>query len=102
MLETLFGIESNSAITILGVLSFASSVIVEVLKNVLPKKFPTKLLTIIVSLLISIVFVLGFVGISFKLVIGAIFMGFVVAFVSMNGFDTFKDLKNRFVKGGEE
>ena len=72
------------------------TVIVEVLKQMLPKAVPTKIVTIVVSLIvcIAVLFVSG--TIEPAQVIGAIFGSFVVAFISMNGYDSLKSICDRF------
>ena len=72
------------------------SLITEVLKNLLPKKFPTKLLVMIISLILTIGFVLLFGGVSVINGIYGAVGSFIVSFVSMYGWDSFKELYNRF------
>lgn len=96
----------NSAllIGILGMLAFAVSVIVEVTKEIPGiKKMPTKLLVIIVSLLVTVVSLFIYAAYAAIIVLWyyvalAIFAAFVVAYISMYGWDTLKELKDRFVK----
>lgn len=86
----------------IGLLATLVSIVVQVLKGVLPQKFPTQLLTLIVSVIATVLAVIVMGGLSFTSVLGGIFGSFVVAFVSMNGFDTLKDLFTRYkYKGGE-
>lgn len=91
-------------IGILGVLAFAVSLIVEVLKE-LPgvKKIPTKAFVIITSLVVTVVALLIYVAYAgipllWYYVVLAVFAAFVVAYISMYGWDTLKELKDRFVK----
>lgn len=91
-------------IGILGALAFAVSLIVEVLKE-LPgvKKIPTKAFVIITSLVVTVVALLIYVAYAgipllWYYVVLAVFAAFVVAYISMYGWDTLKELKDRFVK----
>jgi len=91
---------------ILGVvmaMSFLVNIIVQMTKGFIP--IPTKMWCILVS--VSVVMASLFVGISFHIVnlsaasvILSLIGSFIVAFISMYGFDTFKDLWQRF-KAGE-
>ena len=91
-------------IGILGALAFAVSLIVEVLKE-LPgiKKIPTKLLVIIISLIVTVVALFAYsamqgITVLWYYVVLAVFAAFVVAYISMYGWDTLKELKDRFIK----
>lgn len=91
-------------IGILGVLAFAVSLITEMLKD-LPgiKKMPTKAFVILVSLIVTVaalLIYLAYAGIPllWYYIALAIFAAFVVAYISMYGWDTLKELKDRFVK----
>lgn len=96
MLEFITGIAGTNALGVLGILTFMTTIIVEVLKNIITEEFPTKLLTIIVSFVVTIVFVIVFCEISLKSIILGVFGSFIVSFVSMNGFDSLKDIYSRF------
>ena len=88
----------NSLLGYVGLLATLVSIIVQILKGVLPQSFPTQLLTLIVSLITTVLAVIVFGGATLTTIFGS----FVVAFVSMNGFDTLKDLFTRYkYKGGE-
>lgn len=96
MIESILGISIGTLLGTVGGLAFIVSLITEVLKSWLPKKFPTKLLVIIISLILTIGFVLLFGGVSvINGVYGAI-GSFIVSFVSMYGWDSFKELYDRF------
>lgn len=96
MIESILGISIGTLLGTVSGLAFIVSLITEVLKNLLPKKFPTKLLVMIISLILTIGFVLLFGGVSvINGVYGAI-GSFIVSFVSMYGWDSFKELYNRF------
>lgn len=86
----------------LGILVFATAVIVEVLKKILPDKIPTQILTIIVSILCAIGITLCLPEITIAALIKGVFTGFAAAFISMNGFDTFKNLYTRFTFKNED
>lgn len=88
---------------ILVVSAFIVSIIVQLTKGIVP--LPTKAWVIIVSH-ITVILALT-IAISFELVKITVgnallcFLGsFLVAYVAMYGFDTFKDLWNRLVNGG--
>lgn len=87
----------------LSVMSFLTLLVVQTLKQIVPKKFPTQLLTVIVALLIAIILPMVIPGavITVASVITSIFNGFVIAFISMNGFDSLKDIWDR-VKSNKE
>ncbi len=80
----------------LGALAAIVNVIVELSKAFIPKKVPTQLVTIIVSLIVCLAFVFLFCEIGIKTIILGIFMTPIVAFTSMNGFDTLTKLWKRF------
>lgn len=96
MLEFITGQTGMNSLGVLGILTFMVTIIVEVLKNIIPETFPTKLLTIIVSFITTIIFVIIFCGVSIKLIVLGVFGSFIVAFISMNGFDSIKEIYNRF------
>lgn len=101
MIESILGVSIGTLLGTVGGLAFIVSLITEVLKSWLPKKFPTKLLVMIVSLILTIGFVLLFGGVSvINGVYGAV-GSFIVSFVSMYGWDSFKELYNRFRYGKE-
>lgn len=92
ILTTLMG---GTILASAGGLAAMVAVIVQVLKNLLPKGFPTKYLTMIVSLFV----VFGFIAVTSTFtaptIIGGIFSSFIISFISMFGFDTFKELVER-------
>lgn len=96
MLETLFGLSIGISLSDLGALTALTTIIVEVLKNVLPKKFPTKALTIIVALTLTLIFGIMSFGSAVSSIVISALAGFIVAFISMNGFDSLKEIWNRF------
>ncbi len=91
-------------IGVLGALAFAVSLITEMLKD-LPgvKKVPTKALVIVVSLIVTVaalVVYTAYAGIRFQwyYIVPAVFAAFVAAYIAMYGWDTLKELKDRFIK----
>ena len=97
---TALGLGTLSA---LSVMAFLTMIVVEVLKQIVPKKFPTKALTVIVALLIAVIVPLLAPGavVSFAFIATNVLNGFIVAFISMNGFDSLKDIWER-VKGKDD
>ena len=91
------------ALSSLSIMAFLTILIVEVLKNVVPKKFPTQILTIIVAIIVAVIIPLLAPGavVTFATIAAGILNGFIVAFISMNGFDSLKDIWER-VKGKDE
>ena len=97
---------TNDLSTILGVImaiAFLVNIIVQLTKGIIP--IPTKLWCIIVS--VFVMATLLFVAVSMQLIkfnacyiILSLFGSFIVAFIAMYGFDTFKELWERF-KAGE-
>lgn len=99
-MEALLSLGGGSVLGLVGILAAATAIIVEVLKAVLPKSFPTKILAMIVSFVVVLGYTFVFGTVTVASVILAIFGGFVVSFISMFGFDQFKEIINRFT-GGE-
>ncbi len=106
MIETMLGTSAGSVLGIAGTLAAINTIIVEVLKNVLPKKIPTKLVAMISAIIVVFGYIFIFGTITPQSIILGILGGFVVAFISMFGFDSLKDVFERFkVKeesGGEK
>ncbi len=100
-MEILATFGGSSALGLVGIFAAATAIIVEVLKAIIPKSFPTKALTMIVSFIVVLGYTIVFGTITVSSIILAIFGGFVVSFVSMFGFDSFKEIVNRFT-GGEK
>lgn len=96
MLESIFGIDTDTTIADLGVLATITTLIVQVLKKKLPSKFPTKILTIIVGIIVSFIVSLLYCGTLLKAAAMGVLMGIVVAYVAMNGFDSIKSIYDRF------
>lgn len=92
-------------ISILGLLAFGVNLIVEMIKEIGPlKNVPTKSVAIVVSFLVCIlgsIFYINYAGIQISLgvLIPSILLGtFPVAYIAIFGYDTFKELLDRFNK----
>lgn len=96
MIELLMSMGSSGILALLGGLASTTSVIVEFLKKILPQSFPTKALAIIVSLIVTLGFTLLTYGVTIETIVVGILGSFVVSFISMYGWDTFKDIIERF------
>ena len=89
---------------LVGILAFIVSIIIEVIKNIGPmKKVPTQLVTIIISIVICTVGYIAYASYSkmpltWYYIFAAFISSFIVAYVSMFGFDTLKELYERFHK----
>ena len=75
-------------------LVFATTILVEVVKNLFPK-VPTNIVAVIVSLIVTILAVLILcavleITIMWYYAVGAVLLGIFVAYASMFGFDKFK------------
>ena len=95
---------SFAIIGVLGTLAFMVSLITELLKD-MPgiKKLPTKAFVILVSLVVTVAALLIYVAYAHVMLLWyyvalAVFAAFVVAYIAMYGWDTLKELKDRFVK----
>lgn len=94
----------NYASIILGILfafSIAVNLIVEVVKRLVPK-VPTDLVVFVVSIALTVLalFILAEVltiTVMWHYAVGAVFMGFIVAYIAMNDFDKFTALWNRLM-----
>lgn len=96
MLEKILGISMNTTVADLAALAALTSIIVQVLKKIIPSKFPTQALVIIVALFITILASVMVYGILFKTFVIGLISGFVVAFISMEGFDSLKNIWTKF------
>lgn len=105
MFDTLLNANAGSTLGLAGTLTAINIIVVEVLKAILPKKIPTKIVTIISAMVIAISYMFIFDAISLQNGFIGIVSGFVIAFISMYGFDSLKDILNRFKvkdEGGEK
>jgi len=95
-------LNTSKILALIGGLSFIVTVIIEVIKNVkFLEKVPTQLVTIIVSILICTIGYIAYASYSGMLItwyyiFAAFISSFVVSYVSMFGFDTLKELYDRF------
>lgn len=96
MLETLFGVSTGNVLGVIGILAAIVSIITEVLKKIIPESFPTKALVMIISLFITLGFILIFCTINVKMISLGIVGSFVVSFISMYGWDSFKEIITKF------
>ncbi|MEE0930591.1 MAG: ribonuclease [Acutalibacteraceae bacterium] len=89
-------------ITALGVLAFLVSVITQVTKEIgVLKKIHTSLQVTVLSVVLTVVAYFAYVSYSgiaiiWYMVVGAVIAGFIVAFVSMFGWEKLYELYNRF------
>lgn len=95
-METMLDMSAGSVLGITGTLAAINTIIVEVLKNILPKKVPTKIVAMISAMVVVLGCIFLFGVITPQSIILGIFGGFVVAFISMFGFDSLKDIFDRF------
>ena len=89
-------------IAVAAVLAFVVNITVQLTKEIIP--LPTQLWTVAVSLVVTIASACaaaerGVMEMTSGLVVGAIAVSFVIAYISMYGFDMFKNLWNRFKDG---
>ena len=96
MFEVFIGMSTGNVLGAIGILAAIVSIITELFKNIIPKSFPTKALVMITSLIITLGFMLIFCAISVKMIVLGIIGSFVVAFISMYGWDTFKEIIIKF------
>ena len=95
---------SFAVVGILGALAFMVSLITELLKD-MPgiKKMPTKAVVILVSLVVTVAALLIYAAyvnavLLWYYVALAVFAAFIVAYIAMYGWDTLKELKDKFIK----
>lgn len=96
MLEKILGISMNTTVADLAALAALTSIIVQVLKKIIPSKFPTQALVIIVALFITTLASVMVYGILLKAFAIGLISGFVVAFISMEGFNSLRNIWTRF------
>lgn len=92
----------NILLGIVMLISFAVNIIVQLTKGFVP--IPTKLWAIVVSafVMVSVMYIgatYGAVQIDFAVIAASLLGSFIVAYIAMYGFDTLKDLWQRFEKG---
>lgn len=91
----LTSLTAGTTLGVLGALSALTNIIVELIKGYLPK-VPTKIVTLIVAIIVCLVYAIMEMGFVVPTLVFGIFGGFVVAYAAMNGFDTIKDISDRF------
>lgn len=96
MIEQFLGITIGFSIADIGVLAALVTIIVEVLKQVFPKELPTQILTTCTSLFASLLMCFSFYQVTASSIFLGLILGFIVAFVSMKGFDALKEVITRF------
>lgn len=96
MIEKFLGITTGFSIVDIGVLAALVTIIVEVLKQILPKAFPTQILATGISILTSLLACFSFYQVNPESIFLGTILGFIVAFVSMKGFDSLKEIIMRF------
>lgn len=91
-------------LAIIGVLAFLVSVITQVFKGVsVFSKIPTDILVFVLSIGLTVVAFIAYMqyvqqAILWYMILAAIIAGFIVAFVSMYGWEKFSELWKRFNK----
>lgn len=98
---------TGTTLGVLGGLAAIVNIVVQLIKDYFPK-VPTKIVTIIVAIIVCIVYTaLTMKTMNGTVVLFGIFGGLIVSYAAMNGFDTIKELSERFTinikeKGGED
>lgn len=93
---------------VIGVLAFVVSVITQVFKGVgALAKIPTDILVFVLSIVLTVIAYVAYMDyiqqtVNWYMFIVAVIAGFMVAFVSMYGWEKFSELWKRFVKGKKE
>ena len=87
---------------VLMALSFVVNIIVQLTKGVVP--LPTKLWCVLVAVTVDIATLFGITGLGFieinaGYILFSIIGSFIVSYIAMYGFDTFKELWKRFKEG---
>lgn len=90
-------------ISIVGVLAMFISIVVQLTKDFIPKAIPTKLYVLVLSIVVTVVSVLclfSYKGleVKFYIIVGCVALGFIVAFITMYGWEELKSIKDRFIK----
>lgn len=85
------------ALAVVGVLVALVNIITEVLKKVLWDKLPTNILAVCVSMVLTLIAFFAWCSITgtpilWYYVVGAIVLGFLVAYAAMFGFDKLKEV----------
>lgn len=85
------------ALTVVGVLVALVNIITEVLKKALWDKLPTNILAVCVSMVLTLIAFFAWATITgtpvlWYYVVGAVVLGFLVAYAAMFGFDKLKEV----------
>jgi hypothetical protein len=88
--------ELSTILSIVGVLVVLTNIITQVLKKVLWDKMPTNILVVIISMVLTLAAFFFYcqtntIAIMWYGVVGAIVLGFLVAYAAMFGFDKLKE-----------
>ena len=98
---------TGTTLGVLGGLAAIVNIVVQLIKDYFPK-IPTKIVTMIVAIIVCTIYTaLTMKAFNGTVVLFGIFGGLVVSYTAMNGFDTIKELSERFSidikdKGGED
>ena len=81
--------------------AFVTMIIVQMIKDIdVLKKIPTKLVAIVVAMLVNFaVLAIEETVLTAGVVCYTILSGFIIAYIAIYGFDTFKALKDKFMNG---
>lgn len=99
-MEVLLQLVGPSPLGIIVVMAVIVSVITQVLKNILPERLRTRVLVLFVSIFVVFGYSLATLPITAVMIFNSICSSFIVAFISMFGFDSLKDVIKR-CGGGE-
>lgn len=96
-------IDGIAVLTIIGAVALFVSVVVQLTKEFIPKVIPTKLYALGVSIVSSMIaapcyFHSKGIKLTPLVFIGSFALGFFSAYVAINGWDSLKELKDRFMK----
>lgn len=91
-------------LSIVGVLVVLTNIIVQVLKKLTWEKIPTNILAILISMVLTLVAFFAYcsiksIAIAWYMVVGAIILGFLVAYAAMFGFDKLKEALSQIKSG---
>lgn len=104
MLTNLFLENAVLIIGVLGFLSFMVSLVTQIIKDIPGiAKIPTKFLAIVISMIITVLALVIYLTyiqmvILWYYIVLAVFASFVVAYISIYGWESFNELKDRFIK----
>lgn len=95
--------DGANLMTVAGAYAFFISIVVQLTKEFVPKVIPTKLYVLVISIITTVTGTLcycSYNGYDIKVytVVGSVVLGFIVAFVTMYGWDELKNIKDRFIR----